>query len=526
MPVIPSTPVSGKLYHGPRQFPVGRRTLSRWPWQETWRKAMAADRRTVLIAGLAAPAIAAGERACATQASHIAPPRWMARSASTTGRAPPPRMISATSSTSRPSGVLLPASAEDVAATIRWAGGRGRKFAARGRGHSVFGRSMARAGIVGDMSRLRAIRVENDRVVVEAGATWREVLGATLPRGLTPPVLTDYLDLSVGGTLAVGGVGGTTSHFGVQCDNVLALEVVTGQGQKVTCSASRHDELFDAIRAGLGQVGVVTRATLRLVPAPSHARQFQMVYSGLPAMLADARLLARDGRFDVVRGAILATPPGGWSYRLDAAKYFSGQTPDDGALLAGLSDDTCAAAAEHTCLSRLPRPVRRPGGCPAGEWAVVLPASVAHDVRRRRRGRGRGWIRAGKVDTSGSGHLRPDHTHRLSAAGSDHVAAASAHRRSVLRLQPCAHPDHRQHHRGKAADERPTVPLMREFEAPAERFTQSARYRCLAPTGAGISDLPSIVCARPSVISTPTAFSRRAILCSRASRAGRRRGMA
>ena len=96
----------------------------------------------------------------------------------------------------------------------------------------MFGRSMARAGIVGDISRLRAIRVENDRVVVEAGATWREVLGATLPRGLTPPVLTDYLDLSVGGTLAVGGVGGTTSHFGVQCDNVLALEVVTGQGSE------------------------------------------------------------------------------------------------------------------------------------------------------------------------------------------------------------------------------------------------------------------------------------------------------
>ena len=300
---------------------------------------MAADRRTVLIAGLAAPSMAAGRLARTIRASHIAPPaldgairfdnRARAAAADDFGH-----IVH-----KPPEGVLLPASAEDVAATIRWIGGRGRKLAARGRGHSVFGRSMARAGIIGDMSRLRAIRVENDRVVVDAGATWREVLGATLPRGLTPPVLTDYLDLSVGGTLAVGGVGGTTSHFGVQCDNVLALEVVTGQGQKVTCSASRHDELFDAIRAGLGQVGVVTRATLRLVPAPSHARQFQMVYSGLPAMLADARLLARDGRFDVVRGAILATPPGGWSYRLDAAKYFSGQTPDDGALLAGLSDD-------------------------------------------------------------------------------------------------------------------------------------------------------------------------------------------
>ena len=97
--------------------------------------------------------------------------------------------------------------------------------------------------------------VEGDRVVVEAGAKWSEVLRATLARGKTPPVLTDYLELSVGGTLVVGGVGGTTSAFGVQSDNVIELEVVTGKGRKVTCSASNNADLFDAVRAGLGQAG-------------------------------------------------------------------------------------------------------------------------------------------------------------------------------------------------------------------------------------------------------------------------------
>jgi cytokinin dehydrogenase len=47
-------------------------------------------------------------------------------------------------------------------------------------------------------------------------------------------VLTEYLELSVGGTLIVGGVGGTTSAFGVQSDNVIDMEVVTGKGKKVT----------------------------------------------------------------------------------------------------------------------------------------------------------------------------------------------------------------------------------------------------------------------------------------------------
>lgn len=46
--------------------------------------------------------------------------------------------------------------------------------------------------------------VGRDRIVVGAGATWRDVLAAALREGLTPPVLAEYLDLSIGGTIAVG----------------------------------------------------------------------------------------------------------------------------------------------------------------------------------------------------------------------------------------------------------------------------------------------------------------------------------
>ena len=176
-------------------------------------------------------------------------------------------------------------------------------------------------------------------MVVEAGARWSEVLRATLARGKTPPVLTDYIELSVGGTLVVGGVGGTTSAFGVQSDNVIELEVVTGKGRKVTCSASNNADLFNAVRAGLGQAGVITKATLRLVAAPESVRRFLLSYPDLATMLKDERLLSGDNRFDAVQGAIAAAPSGGIAFRLDAAKNFSGHAPDDNDLLAGLSDD-------------------------------------------------------------------------------------------------------------------------------------------------------------------------------------------
>lgn len=242
-----------------------------------------------------------------------------------------------------PEGVLLPASDQDLAAAIRWAAGRGCKLAAQGRRHSLFGRSQVADGIVCDMTRLRTVhRVHGDRVAVDAGATWGEVIDATLPEGMVPPVLTDYLDLTVGGTLVVGGIGGTTSRYGMQSDNVLAMEVVTGKGQKITCSATSHADLFDAVRAGLGQVAVITRATLALVPAPEQVRRYLLMYPDLEAMLTDQRHLAGDGRFDSVQGAALPTPTG-WMFRLDAAKQFSGDPPDDDALLAGLSDDRSRA---------------------------------------------------------------------------------------------------------------------------------------------------------------------------------------
>ena len=91
-------------------------------------------------------------------------------------------------------------------------------------------------------------------------------------------MVPDYLDLSVGGTLVVGGVGSRIWRSGVVADNLLELRVVTGRGEQVSCSPTRNPRLFDAVRAGLGQVAVITGATLPLVPAPRRVRRFLLYY--------------------------------------------------------------------------------------------------------------------------------------------------------------------------------------------------------------------------------------------------------
>ena len=112
----------------------------------------------------------------------------------------------------RPVAVLEPGSVEDIARLIRFARRHGIGVAARGEGHAAFGQAQVRGGVVIDMGRLARVHsVGATSADVDAGVTWRTLLDHTLPRGLVPPALTDYQDLSVGGTLSVGGIGGARS---------------------------------------------------------------------------------------------------------------------------------------------------------------------------------------------------------------------------------------------------------------------------------------------------------------------------
>lgn len=407
---------------------------------------MAFDRRNLLISSLAATA--ASSRIGSAE-MELAPMK-------TTATTPPPSLggrvrldHQARAATAddfdhilrkMPDGILLPASDDDIAATIRWAQERGLKVAAQGQRHSVYGRAQVRGGIVIDMRQLQTVHaVEDDRVVVDAGATWREILAATLPHGLTPPVLTDYLDLSVGGTLVVGGVGRATFRHGAQSDNVVALDVVTGRGGTTTCSPSHNAHLFDAVRAGLGQVAIITRATLKSIKAPKSVRHYVLSYSDLGSMLSQQRLLAAEDRFDVLQGAIVPAPATGWSFRIDAASYvFDDNTPEDRRLLAGLYDDRLQAKISTLSyfdyldrLAALERLLRS-----NGQWSNPHPwlmtfvgdsqaeALVGNELQ--------------KLRPEDPRSLRSDRAFAIASVGNRKPASAVAGRRLGLHVQLCA----------------------------------------------------------------------------------------
>jgi cytokinin dehydrogenase len=222
-----------------------------------------------------------------------------------------------------PVAVLRPGSVEDIVKVVRFAREHSIRVAGRGKGHTAFGQSQAGAGVVIDMTTLNQIHaVEQDRAVVDAGVVWRDLLLTTVPAGLTPPVLTDYTRLTVAGTLSVGGISGRSYLHGAQVDNVLELQVVTGEGELVTCSESVNKSLFEAALAGLGLCAIIVRATIRLIPAGERAQTLRFFYPDVPAMLADLRFLTRAERFDHIRGMSVATP-GGFAFFIEATHFYT-----------------------------------------------------------------------------------------------------------------------------------------------------------------------------------------------------------
>jgi cytokinin dehydrogenase len=238
----------------------------------------------------------------------------------------------------QPLAVLKPGSYRDISRMIRFAARNGIRLVGRGKSHTTFGQSLVQAGVLIDMSALARIHAfTDDSVTVDGGMRWHELLQATLARGLTPPVLPDYIGQTVGGTLSVGGIGGMSYRLGAQIDHVRELTVITGTGAIVRCSATERRDLFEAVLAGQGQVAVIAQAVLSLVPAPTDVRLYDMFYADLPTLLDDLGRLIDDARFDQFEGWVLPQPDGSWRYLLEAIAYHGpAGAPDDAAMLGGL----------------------------------------------------------------------------------------------------------------------------------------------------------------------------------------------
>jgi len=192
-------------------------------------------------------------------------------------------------------GAIRPKTTSEVARVMTVSRELGVGVTIRCGGASQSGQSVANDTFVLDLSRLRALDgsdLASGQITVEPATTFREILAEALPRGLALPVSPLNLDLCVGGVLSAGGMGSTSHRHGLLVDHVVRAEVVLGTGETVIVDPERHRELYDVVLGGVGRAGILTRVTLRLVPAASALRTTVLLARDLGAALAAQSRLA------------------------------------------------------------------------------------------------------------------------------------------------------------------------------------------------------------------------------------------
>jgi FAD/FMN-containing dehydrogenase len=159
------------------------------------------------------------------------------------------------------------ADADDVVAAVGLARDHDLPLSVYGGGHGVTGSAVVDAGICVDMRGMKGIDVDPDARTVraDAGLTWGELDAATQEHGLA--VTGGRMsDTGVAGLTLGSGSGWLERKLGFTCDNLVAAEVVTADGRKVTASQDENADLFWGLRGGGGNFGIVTTFTFRLHP--------------------------------------------------------------------------------------------------------------------------------------------------------------------------------------------------------------------------------------------------------------------
>jgi FAD/FMN-containing dehydrogenase len=147
----------------------------------------------------------------------------------------------------------------DVMQAVKFAASNHLLVSVRGGGHSLSGQSVCDKGLMIDLSQMNGVRVDPVKkiAVVEGGA----LLGALDREALAHGLVTTAGTVShtgVGGLTLGGGFGRLGRRFGLTCDNVRAIDLVTADGKFRTASHQQDRELFWGLRGGGGNFGVAT----------------------------------------------------------------------------------------------------------------------------------------------------------------------------------------------------------------------------------------------------------------------------
>jgi FAD/FMN-containing dehydrogenase len=214
----------------------------------------------------------------------------------------------------RPAVIVRCAGASDVISAVNFGREHDLLISVRGGGHNVAGNAVCDGGLMIDLSPMRDVHadLERCRARVGGGATWGDFDAETQIFGLatTGGLISDT---GVAGLTLGGGIGWLTRSHGLACDNLISVDVVTADGQRVKASQQENPDLFWGLKGGGGNFGIATSFEFQLHPVGP------LLFAGMTVYpLDDAQKLLEHFREFMVHAAdelaglaALTTTPGG-----------------------------------------------------------------------------------------------------------------------------------------------------------------------------------------------------------------------
>ena len=127
--------------------------------------------------------------------------------------------------------------------------------------------------------------------------TYEDLVAATLPYGLSPLVVPQLKTITLGGAVSGLGIESASFRNGLPHESVLEMDILTGTGELVTASRSRHCDLFRAFPNSYGTLGYSTRLRIELEPVAPFVALRHLRFHSLSEMLAEmARIVDTGGR--------------------------------------------------------------------------------------------------------------------------------------------------------------------------------------------------------------------------------------
>jgi FAD/FMN-containing dehydrogenase len=166
-------------------------------------------------------------------------------------------------------------------------------------------------------------------VAAEGMTTYVDLVDATLARGRMPAVVPQLKSITVGGAVAGVGIEASSFRQGLVHDTVVEMEVLTGDGRIVVCTADNaHRDLFHGFPNVYGTLGYALKVTAKTIPVRRYVRVDHLRFDAFEACLAEVARLSAAADVDFLDGVVFA--PGEMYLSVgrfaDAAPYASDYT--------------------------------------------------------------------------------------------------------------------------------------------------------------------------------------------------------